>query len=697
MAQDLVGHEPECESLVVKGEGMDSTLWEKANGEINLELVETRLRAQDPEAFEALQVSDVFCHEATLKLMRPPPLLPLNVTMSVHVHPRRRWPQQRVDVRSCLIALVCLFCFVKQEAKAAEERRVWEEEEERRNALMAMAVADNLQPKEVTSPPSLATAGKIDESLYAWHGSSKRMSSRINLFRCSTNFAEETGVARQSQAFTRAAHRTARLSIQMPCLQQLLGLCSIVLSAQGASPEGHLCRCAVAPGSVHDGLGQQAGPCGRRGGGWPICPAGGKQRKHGPVLHLVGGHAQASAQRQVSPKLPSCAAAESGTRATGRVQPAARAVNGEMVTALHCARAKGKALEREKQRVLAGTLFSEALTMCRAWLQRGRRLRHREVLPERSVRGLAAGPGKPAPLPPLRHLQSQGALPPPSWPCLTMRILGVLQSKIFIFTFKSDQPGIFEAAWSIDTHPKLEKPADPVVLRGISTSWDTKRLQRRLCQADMTMREKKQQVRRHSSISLSGLGRQGSRRGRQGGRRWRDPRRSLSEVDSACWEWDRTRSGQTRHGREAGGEGDGDEGPQRTEESEAERAGRAKAGGHGRKRSDRGVAGGGGTACIKVGARGPSDVPSSAGLGGYGASHPRSAHPAANRGSTHGGATGPGGPVQCQKHCPARPSRILQPGELCGDGGPLQVSPPGPSPCPHRGGARRQGEGEVKE
>ena len=66
--------------------------------------------------------------------------------------------------------------------------------------------------------------------------------------------------------------------------------------------------------------------------------------------------------------------------------------------------------------------------------------------------------------------------------------------KNFIFTFKSDEPGIFQASWSVETHPKLEEPLEPVVLRGISTIRDTKQLPRRLLHADMFGRVKEQEV-----------------------------------------------------------------------------------------------------------------------------------------------------------------------------------------------------------
>ena len=66
--------------------------------------------------------------------------------------------------------------------------------------------------------------------------------------------------------------------------------------------------------------------------------------------------------------------------------------------------------------------------------------------------------------------------------------------KHFVFTFKSDEPGIFQASWSVETHPKLEEPIEPVVLRGISSVRDTKQLPRRLLHADMVGRVKEQEV-----------------------------------------------------------------------------------------------------------------------------------------------------------------------------------------------------------
>ena len=75
---------PEHEALVVKGSGMENMMMDKIKDEIDLEMVESRLRIANPDAYEALQA-----------------------------------------------------------AREAEERRRQAEEDERRAALMALAQAEN--------------------------------------------------------------------------------------------------------------------------------------------------------------------------------------------------------------------------------------------------------------------------------------------------------------------------------------------------------------------------------------------------------------------------------------------------------------------------------------------------------------------------------------------------------------------------
>uniref|UniRef100_A0A061SIY6 Mycbp-associated protein n=1 Tax=Tetraselmis sp. GSL018 TaxID=582737 RepID=A0A061SIY6_9CHLO len=68
------------------------------------------------------------------------------------------------------------------------------------------------------------------------------------------------------------------------------------------------------------------------------------------------------------------------------------------------------------------------------------------------------------------------------------------QVKDFVFTFKSDQPGIYESYWSIATHPELPQDAKQVTLRGVATLRDAKKLKRHKLQARISSREKDEQV-----------------------------------------------------------------------------------------------------------------------------------------------------------------------------------------------------------
>jgi len=68
------------------------------------------------------------------------------------------------------------------------------------------------------------------------------------------------------------------------------------------------------------------------------------------------------------------------------------------------------------------------------------------------------------------------------------------QVKYFDFTFKSDQPGIYEAKWSLATHPQLPNPPGPVTLRGVASTRDTSKFRRRLLDADLNERVKAEQV-----------------------------------------------------------------------------------------------------------------------------------------------------------------------------------------------------------